>query len=326
LIVRINYSLIFCCLLFRYASAQNKFSQFFIPSDTFNSARAWTGGLSVLAGYSAFSIGLYQAWYKKSNLNSFHTFNDAGEWYNLDKLSHSFNAYAQSAIIYNGTRWCGYTEKQAMIWSFSVSMLFQTTVEVMDGFSEDYGFSYPDIAANILGAGLFTIQQYAWHEQKFKLKFSAFPKIYPDQLITGDQGHRITYQQRAKNLYGQAYFTSLLKDYNAQTFWLSFNPGIFSETIRNNWPDYLDLSIGYGADNLYGGYSNEWISDGEHFSADAYPRKSQFYLSMDIDLQKLRIKNPFLRTVVHFLNFIKIPTPALELDSKGSLKWHWLFF
>jgi hypothetical protein len=311
--------------VFNNCHSQVSFQRFFIPSDTLNSKRVWTAGAGAFATYSVFSIGLYNTWYKKTERSSFHYFNDAGEWCDLDKVAHSYNSYIQSSNCFDGARWCGYSEKAAIIWGVSISMLFQTTIEVMDGFSSDWGFSWPDIGGNLLGAGLFAGQQLLWHEQKFKLKLSAFPKNYPDAFITGDKGTNISYDQRAKDLYGNAYFSSFMKDYNAQTFWLSFNPGIFSSSINNFWPKYLDISIGYGADNLYGGYSNEWQTNGENFIARPI-RYQQYYLSLDIDLKKIRVKNNFLRTALHVINIIKIPAPTLELNSLGKAKWHWVFF
>ncbi len=321
--------LVFCISLIAFVvvngHAQSRFQQFFIPSDTLNHKRVWLAGSFAFTTYSVFSIGLYNAWYKKAKQTSFHFFNDYGEWNNLDKVAHNYNSYIQSSNVYDGARWCGYSEKAAVLWGASVSLLFQSTIEVMDGFSSDYGFSWPDMACNLTGAGLFAGQQLLWHEQKFKLKLSAFPKKYPDGFITGDNGTRISYAQRAEDLYGNAYFSSFMKDYNAQTFWLSFNPGIFSKSINTFWPAYLDLSIGYGADNLFGGYKNNWESNGEHFTA-TQPRTHQYYLSLDIDLKKIRVKNNFLRTTLHILNIIKIPAPALEFNSPGNIKWHWLFF
>lgn len=306
--------------------SQRGIERFLIPSDTLNANRAWMAGGFAATTYTVFSIGLYNAWYKKTNRSSFHLFDDSGEWNNLDKVAHSYNAYIQTSTCFDGAIWCGYSENSSILWASSISFLFQSTIEVFDGFSTDWGFSLPDMAGNALGVGLFATQQMLWHEQKFKLKLSAFPKKYPDELLTGDFGTQLSYKQRAEDLYGNAFFTRFLKDYNAQTFWLSFNPGIISNKINTFWPKYLDISFGYGADNLFGGFKNEWFTNGEKYTISAYPRTQQYYLSLDIDLKKIRVKNNLLRTALHIINIIKIPAPALEYNSKGQLKWHWIFF
>ncbi len=318
--------LIVCILYHCRSQAQGSFQNFFIPSDTLIPERAYLASGFAFTTYTVFSVGLYDAWYKKTRRSDFHFFDDSGEWNNLDKIAHSYNSYIQTSNVFDGARWCGYSETASILWGISISTLFQTTVELMDGFSADWGFSWPDIGGNLIGAGLFASQQFIWHDQKFKLKLSAWPKKYPDLFIVGDQGSRIHVKDRAKELYGSTYFSSLLKDYNAQTFWLSFHPGVFSKSINKYWPDYLNVSIGIGADNLYGGFKNEWQTNQELFSASSFPRHSQYYLSLDIDLKKIKVKNNFLRSLLHIVNIIKIPAPALEYNSLGKLKWHWLHF
>jgi uncharacterized protein YfiM (DUF2279 family) len=315
-----------CMILAGGICAQGSFQKFFVPSDTLKPHRAWLASGFAFSTYSIFSIGLYDAWYKKTKRSDFHFFDDSGEWNNLDKVAHSYNSYIQTSNVFHGARWCGYSETASVLWGISVSTLFQTTIEIMDGFSADWGFSWPDIGGNILGAGLFASQQLIWHEQKFKLKLSAWPKDYPNLFITGDQGNTIYLKDRANKLYGRTYFSSLLKDYNAQTFWLSFHPEVFSKSTNKFWPDYLNLSIGIGADNLYGGFKNEWQSEQEVFSVSQFPRYSQYYLSLDIDLKKIKVKNNFLRSLLHIVNIVKIPAPALEYNSQGKVKWHWIYF
>ena len=74
---------------------------------------------------------------------------------------------------------------------------------------------------------------------------------------------------------------------------------------------------------IYGGYNNIWEKDGFIFSLDdKYPRYHQFYLGFDVDLPKLNPKNPFLKTICSVFNIFKIPSPALEIDTQGQIKFH----
>ena len=54
----------------------------------------------------------------------------------------------------------------------------QSVIEILDGFSSQYGFSPGDFTANILGSGLFIGQEFAWDDQRIKLKFSFHKKNY----------------------------------------------------------------------------------------------------------------------------------------------------
>jgi len=319
-------SLVFFCGILSSIQAQSGFQSFFTPSDTFNKRRVILASGFTAATYSVFSIGLFKAWYSKSEQTSFHTFNDFGEWNQMDKVAHGFDSYFQTALCYQGARWTGLNNKKGLILGSSIAMLFQTTIEVLDGFSPEYGFSLPDVCFNVLGSGLFVGQQLLWDEQKFKLKISSYPTNYSDQLILGENGTSTTYKSRAKELYGSGYFNSLLKDYNAQTFWLSFNPGKFSEKIQSVWPAYLNVAFGYGSDNLYGGFKNVWTTKNDRFVLNSEKRIRQYYFSLDLDLNKLNVKNHFLKTALSILNIIKIPAPAIGINSTGSVEGHWLLF
>lgn len=318
--------IIFILLKLTIVSSQNSFQNFFIPSDTFQSKRAYLAGGFATVSYSAFSIGLYNAWYSKQGLSKFHVFDDYGEWLHVDKAAHMFNSYFQSEWGYRGAKWCGYGESASVVWGLSMAMLFQTTIEVMDGFSKDYGFSWSDMGANVVGIGLFTSQQLIWEEQKFRIKLSPWPKKYSDHSPNemGDPGY--SFKDRAKELYGSGFLNSALKDYNAQTFWLSFSPERLVNRQWKTWPDWLNVSFGFGADGLFGGYTNRWIRQNIIYDAGWIPRVNEYYLSFDIDLSKIKTRNRFLNTLCTLFNIIKIPAPALSLNSAGKWQGHWVFF
>lgn len=88
----------------------------------------------------------------------------------MDKLGHVYNGYFQSDLIYQGARWTGMNNRQAMYYGVGISMLFQSTIEVFDGFSPKWGFSWPDMAANVIGSGIL-VQESLWREQKFISNF-----------------------------------------------------------------------------------------------------------------------------------------------------------
>ncbi len=74
-----------------------------------------------------------------------------------------------------------------------------------------------------------------------------------------------------------------------------------------------------------GGRARIWEKDGFTFSLnDKYPRYHQFYLGFDVDLPKLNPKNPLLKTICSVFNIFKIPSPALEINTQGQIKFHLL--
>lgn len=276
-----------------------------------------------LAGtaYTASSIALYKTWYRDFPQSGFHFYDDWGEWNQMDKMGHIYSGYFQADLAYKAARWTGMQEKKALLAGSISALLFQSTVEVMDGFSTNWGFSITDQLANVVGIGGFGVQQAIWGEQRLRWKFSSFPRTYSPAALRGQD-----IVTRAEMLYGTGVFERTLKDYNTQTVWLSVNPRSFLPASR--FPKWLNIAVGYGADNLYGGFDNAWEVNGEPFTAfeEAFPRYRQFYLSLDIDFSRIPVKSPFLKTVFDLLNVLKMPFSALEINTLGEIKFKIIHF
>lgn len=302
---------------------QNQKSSFFAPSDTFNQKRFnYALGISATT-YTGFSIGLYHTWYKQYPQEKFHFYDDFGEWNHMDKIGHIYTSYFQGVLCYKGAKWTGLSDDKSILVGAICGSLFQSTIEVMDGFSSQWGFSLTDMGANAVGIGLFAVQQKHWKEQKISLKVSSIPRNYPQFSVVGSNGTMVTLQERADNLFGTSFAEKFLKDYNAQVYWASISVESFLPQ-ENKWPDWLNIAVGYGADNMYGGFENEWETDGEKFIVDesAYPRIHQFYIGFDLDLTKIKTENHFLKGVLSMFNIFKAPSPAIEINSQGEFTYH----
>jgi hypothetical protein len=132
-----------------------------------------------------------------------------------------------------------------------------------------------------------------------RLKFSA--------QLTG-------YAQQDPDLLGSTVPERILKDYNGATYWLSTAPSAWRrEGGRARW---FSLSFGYGAEGMV---------DADP-AANDHPPVRQYYLSFDVDLERIPTRSRFLRTTFFLLNCIKVPAPALEYRSNGRWYGHWLYF
>lgn len=265
-------------------------------------------GVSALAAgtYVGGITGLYYLWYKDYEQSSFHTINDNNAWLQVDKVGHSFSAYQMGRWTHEAFRWAGLDNNRSAIIGASYGFLFLTTVEVFDGFSANWGFSWGDVAANAFGTGLFLGQQLGWQEQRLQLKFSYWPTEYP---------------QYNPEVLGSTPIERVLKDYNGQTFWLSINPQSFSAS-RKIFPKWLNIAVGYGATGMTNTYEN---LPGV-YPDNPYHRTRQFYLSLDIDLTKIKTKSEFLRLLLIAANTLKIPFPTLEFNDVDGLMFHPLYF
>ena len=152
---------------------------------------------------------------------------------------------------------------------------------------------------------MYTGQRLIWDEERIIPKFSYHPTDFA---------------AIRPNVLGSSFPESLLKDYNGQTYWLSFSPGSF--TKGDQFPEWLCFSIGYSAhDKLVG--SEEYYLD-ETTGLD-YHSKRELIFSMDIDFSKLPVKKPWAKMLVKQLNYLKVPFPALIIRG-GQLKGSGLYF
>ncbi len=311
---------------------QDNYSQnsFFTPSDTLNKKRFWLVTGSGAAAYTGTLIGLNELWYKQYPRSSFRFFNDFGEWEDMDKVGHTYTAYFYSVWASKLYRWTGLSQEQAAWTGAGISTGLQLTLEMLDAYSEQWGFSWGDVAFNTAGSLLFLGQELHWKEQRIVMKYSSFRQAVPEHTILSTNGlASTTLRARSDELYGTNIPEIMVKDYNATTMWLSFNLDAFSKKESQWLPKWLNVAIGYGAQNLYGGTDNEWEDeDGNIFIVPEalYPRTRQFYLSLDVDLSRIKTRSKFWNAVLSAANVFKIPAPALEYNNQGQLKFHPIFF
>lgn len=277
--------------------------------------RIWiVAGGNVLA-YGTAMIGLYNAWYRDYPQSGFHTFNDWPEWKQVDKVGHLYSAYIESRGSMELWRWTGIDRKKR-IWLGGMSGAFyQTVIEVLDGFSAEWGWSWADFGANILGSGALVAQELAWDDQRIKLKFSFHRKNYTDPALN----------VRSNELFGKSSMERLLKDYNGQAYWASVNLRSFFP--QSKIPAWFSVSLGYGAEGLFGGTANiAKDKDGNiTFSRPDIKRYRQWFLSPDIDLSKIKTRSRALKFFLTFLSAFKFPAPALEI-SHGKFRVHAIYF
>lgn len=320
----VKLTLILLCALTQLPASRAQ--DFLIPSDTFDRGRFITVAAGGSLVYGATVIGLNQAWYKGYDRSSFHFFNDWKEWNNMDKMGHLFTSYFETEISYRGCRWVGMEAKKSIWVAGALGIFYQSTVEFFDAYSARWGFSLYDMAYNIGGTGLFIAQQQLWKDQKIRMKVSSWPESYSGAQIPATTSDvTTTLKRRSDELFGTNFFERYLKDYNAQTIWISVNLKSFFQTSK--LPPWLNLSFGYGSKNLYGGFANSWTEADDLFILPEhdFPRSRQWYLSPDLDFRKIKTKSPLLKTLFNVLNIFKVPAPTLEYSSDRQWKWHWLF-
>tara|TARA_B110000444_G_scaffold207406_1_gene201368 strand:+ start:97 stop:1011 length:915 start_codon:yes stop_codon:yes gene_type:complete len=256
--------------------------------------------ISEAAIYSGALVTLNQLWYSDYPRSSFHFINDNAEWLQMDKLGHMTVSYYWGVAGIKAYEWAGMKKKNAIWYGGLTGTFFLTAIEVLDGQSAEWGASSGDLLANTTGSLLAIAQALKWNEQRIQLKYSYSPSewanVNPQQL-------------------GENYLQRTLKDYNGQTYWLSFNVKSLFDIQITNFPHWLNVAVGHGANGMVSAYQKENDSK----------RIRQFMLSLDVDLTRVKTKSKILNTFLHSIAFIKFPLPTFEFTN-GKLQAHPIYF
>jgi len=271
-------------------------------SHTFNKRRftflATTSGVTYTAGMGT----LASIWYTDQLNNQFVFFDDNAEWRQLDKAGHLFTSFHVSAAAVRLLKWTGSSKKKSIIYGGLTGAALTIPIEFFDGFSKDYGASWGDIVADLSGSLLVTSQYLLWDEIRITPKFSY---------------HETGYANMRPNTLGATTMERFIKDYNGQTYWLSFN--IASLAHLQRFPKWLNVSIGYSAKEMLYAMPNENNAHGYHSYA-------QGFLSLDVDFNRIHTKHAALRALFRGLNLLHMPFPALEYNGRNGFQFHPLYF
>lgn len=246
-------------------------------SDTVRPWRLAAVGGSTL---TAFVVGhgfLNDLWWKGEKV-PFH-FNweqDAKYSIGADKLGHSLMAFATTRVYDAAFRWCGFDSTTSVFAGAGVSVAYQTYIEVRDGFSRDYGFSWGDVIANTAGAALPVVQRFV-------------PALRPIDL-------QISFS--LSDAFKRGEYGAIIDDYTSTTHWVSVGVYEYLPTAWQQWyPQWLNLAVGHSVANLDG------QGGGTHV----------LYISLDWNLAAIKGLPAWLREGLQLLHLYHLPAPAIRI-------------
>lgn len=249
-------------------------------------------GGTLLGGMAAIHIYQNNGWWK-DNRRSFHFQEDLKYGLSVDKIGHFYGATAMTFVIRKSLLWANLSEESALLWGAGSAAMFQTFIEVQDGFSR-WGFDRVDFAMNIAGAAWPVAQYYSPFLQNFDFKFS----YHPSPLLNNPGGVGFQGQQHI-----------VFDDYEGQTLWFGIKVGkLLPDVARQFWPSFLGIALGYGARNI----------------TSTNPERA-YFIGLDVDMREV-IPNdtPLLRTLGEALNFFRMPLPAIQLTP--NTVWYGIYF
>ncbi len=242
------------------------------------------------------------------NRGDFHVAEDGKYAMYIDKAGHFYGTFLTSYVLSQSLIECGFSYDMANAFGGLLGLGYTTYVEILDGYSKDWGFCPSDFYADVAGALFFLTHSKIPFLQNFTPKFMYFPP-------------------RWFNSYSRKPSTMFIDDYSAHTFWVSINIyNLLPKDAKNYIPHWLEVSIGFAVRNL---------CDPLNPSNNCNPKISEpvyhyvwgnkkLILALDVDLVKLLPDgSPFWNWLKQSLNYFKLPTPAVEF---GKPSRFYLFY
>ena len=144
-----------------------------------------------------------------------------------DKLGHAFTSYVSTRLLASSLEHWGGQERKDAIWLAGLTAAgVSLAVEVLDGYTRDYGFSATDLTMNLVGvgAGMFLESSSRWDDLidlRWQYRRSA------DAKWLGDRDP--------------------IADYSGQTYLLVFKASGIPAFQSNRWLRFLEFQVGYGS-------------------------------------------------------------------------------
>ena len=212
---------------------------------------------------------------------------------NLDKFAHFYGGTVVQDMYYRSLRWSNMKKKPALWTSFGLSVFVQVMIEMKDGYAHQWGFSLYDVSYGALGAGYRVAQGYYPFLEGFNFKLSYYSA-------------EDKYDPVRANL-----FDEIIEDYPNQTYWLTWKMNnALPKKVEKYWPDFLGLALGLSVDDNIGmdpvGRYEKW----------------EIYLAFDYDLEEMvkNVNSPIVKSIAHYLNYIKFPSPAIRFTPEFKMK------
>ena len=193
-----------------------------------------------IMGGTAAAIGLvgYRIWWSEGFESHFKVKKEGGfsrgtEFSGIDKLGHAWFAYAAGRSLTPAFQYIGNDPESARRLSALTIWGAMGMVEILDGFSKDYKFSWEDFVANTIGAGMgyFFEGNREW-DDVFDFRFA-----YHQTPISSDWDPP--------------------GDYGGHRYWLMFKPDGVKALRDVPVLKYLEFGVGYGAPGV--DVPDEWI-------------------------------------------------------------------
>lgn len=202
--------------------------------------RRTAGWALVVGSYAVMGAYSYYSWYQQEQQRDFYVADDG--WFEkesyaggADKAGHCFANYVISRAGYDILTWAGLPRNPALTAAIGLDTLFFTAIEIKDGKTENLGFSWSDIVANLCGnllAAAFVLNPALDRSLDFRLEY------YPSREYLAAVGREGT--------------INAVEDYTGMTFGLWYHlgelPGLAGRPALA-WLRFVDVGVTFGTRN-----------------------------------------------------------------------------
>lgn len=206
-----------------------------------------------------------------------------------DKLGHAYSSYVSTRLMTQGFKWAGYPQQRAAKLAGLTTGAVMLGVEIMDGFTVEYGFSKEDLVMNLSGVGVGTLLElYPQWDEVFDIRFLYWRSDDARKLDERDP----------------------ISDYSGQTYLLVTKASGIPALHDYKALRYLEFAIGYGSR----GYQP---TPGKY--APQFPKERNLYYGLSINLSQLlndfvyKEKKPS-RITEGLLEYLQVPGTALLFE------------
>lgn len=212
-----------------------------------------------------------------------------------DKVGHAYGAYLTSNVLRDGLITSGVSLQTSKLLAGLMGLSYSTYVEIMDGYGENWGFSPSDFYMDITGATFYYLQAYIPFFQNFTPKFMYVPPKWHG------------YHDRVPS-------EMFIDNYSSHTFFLSANiHNMLPDNLKDYWPRWLEISVGYAVRNLCSGDPNSVCAYAEHYK-DQLSGDVKYIIALDYNFTQLASEYgaPW-DWLISQLKYFKLPSPAIEI-------------
>ncbi len=264
-------------LFFSLTATLKTYAQQDTVTERVNYTRLGIVGTATAAAF-VYGYGVQNTMWWKGEKSSFHT-NWKQDWVyamGSDKYGHFYFAHLVSNIYSQLFDWCGIGRKKSQIYGALFALGYQTFIEIRDGFSRDYGFSWGDFTANTIGASLPLLKEKWKFLRDFKFKIS----YYPSERFKHNSNRHI------------------LDDYESTYDWISYPLyKLLPSSVGKFVPKIFNIAIGHSVKKL------DIESEKTH----------EFFIALDWNFEALPGESKFWKILKRDLNFYHFPSPAIKI-------------